>query len=114
MNDFGKRMRPEVVEQKKAESPDVPLEASMPSGQIREHRRHRCSQSALGLAVWRPVAMNARALGGHAPTRLVAEISRTNVHGLRSNQPPIAKLLEAVRRPAEHSTDRERGREELR
>jgi len=34
-------MRPEVVEQKKDESPDVPSEASLPAEQIREHRRNR-------------------------------------------------------------------------
>src|SRR6476620_10391309 len=41
MNNLGKPELPEVVGTKKGETPDVPSESSLPSEQIREHRRHR-------------------------------------------------------------------------
>ena len=46
---------------KKDESPDVASEPSPGTGQICDHRRNRCSKSALGLAVNRtiPAAMPA-------------------------------------------------------
>jgi len=50
-NAVGTQALPEAVEQKNVRAPDVPSEGWMRTEQIREHRRNRCSKSALGPAV---------------------------------------------------------------
>jgi len=50
--DDNRRMSfPRSLNKKKDERPDLPSEASLSLGPICEHRRHRCSKSALGVAV---------------------------------------------------------------
>jgi len=67
--------RPEAVQHKKDESREVPSEPSLGTQQICEHRRHRCSKSALGLAVSRTVPVVMPAWCG--PHRGRARRSRT-------------------------------------
>src|SRR5678815_1203553 len=58
--------------------------------------------------------MYGQALGSHARTRIVRQISRSRIDRLGTNQAAIAKLFETVRRPAKHSAHGECRREQIR
>src|SRR5678816_1621072 len=51
---------------------------------------------------------------GARRARFVLQSNWSDVRGLRPDQSPLAQLLEAVRGPAEHTTHRERRREQFR
>ena len=53
VNGLGIHWLPEPFIEKNTRDRKPPPEASLPSGQICEHRRNRCSKSALGLAAFR-------------------------------------------------------------
>src|SRR5262245_12177235 len=92
--DLGTHELPEAVKKKTMRDRTPPLEASLPSRQIREHRRNRCSKSALGVAVVK--SSLSRCLGGDAiagpPHARSRDPLGCRAEKLRGAQPAHSKL----------------------